>query len=507
MKEEDYIMRKTIQQVENFGAIDAENDKNLLENFYKAKVIDELVESQKSIVIGRKGTGKSAIYTYICDEYKDEAVKLVFKDYPWQLHDRFKNELVSERERYVNSWEFLLYIEIAKKIITNKNNIWSKVERKEIKKLKKWLVRNWGSLDFNYKENLNPKGGKTIFNFAPQIMGNGLGSIAKEVATKDNVGSSLVEYNRKLDGIISKLLKSYNKNIILAFDQLDLAYSHKDFKYIEKLIGLLLTTYNFYQKYNNVKVIVFLRSDIFMNISFQDKNKIKDNLVEFLDWNAEDESGLSLKNLISKRIKNTLELEDERFDVCWKTVFSTNKIGKNQFKWNYLIDRTFLRPRDIIKFMNLSLAQANKRLANNPEGENIINNEDINNIKDKYSTYLYEELKDEISGKYQDFEYYLEVLREIHLLTFTKEDFDEKYEKVKERYQLIETSDVVMERLYEFSIIGFYKPGGGGYGGSEYRFQYTSEYQKFNPNASKYKVHLGFKEYLELIENRGTRIK
>lgn len=157
--------------------------------------------------------------------------------------------------------------------------------------------------------------------------------------------------------------------------------------------------------------------------------------------------------------------------------------------------------------MNLSLAQANKRLANNPEGENIINNEDINNIKDKYSTYLYEELKDEISGKYQDFEYYLEVLREIHLLTFTKEDFDEKYEKVKERYQLIETSDVVMERLYEFSIIGFYKPGGGGYGGSEYRFQYTSEYQKFNPNASKYKVHLGFKEYLELIENRGTRIK
>ena len=47
-------MRKTIQQVENFGAIDAENDKNLLENFYKAKVIDKLVEGQKSIVIGRK---------------------------------------------------------------------------------------------------------------------------------------------------------------------------------------------------------------------------------------------------------------------------------------------------------------------------------------------------------------------------------------------------------------------------------------------------------------------
>ena len=60
--------------------------------------------------------------------------------------------------------------------------------------------------------------------------------------------------------------------------------------------------------------------------------------------------------------------------------------------------------------------------------------------------------------------------------------------------------DIILERLYEFSIIGFYKTGGGGYGGSEYRFQYKSDYQAFNPQATKFKVHNGFKEYLELIE-------
>lgn len=303
------------------------------------------------------------------------------------------------------------------------------------------------------------------------------------------------------------LLESYNKKIYLAFDQLDLAYSNDDKKYIEKLIGLLLATYNFYNKFKNVKVIVFLRSDIFTNITFQDKNKIKDNLVVFLDWDSERESGLSLKNLISKRIKNALDLEKEDFDYCWRSVFNNAKIGKNQFKWNYIVERTFLRPRDIIKFLNLSVNQANKRLENNPESEKLINNEDINSIKDDYSTYLYEELKDEISGKYPDFEKYLEVLREIHLLSFDKSDFDEKYEKIKKRYQLCETSEMVMERLYEFSIIGFYKPGGGGYGGSEYRFHYTSEHQKFNPNALKYKVHLGFKEYLELIENRNRALR
>lgn len=494
-------MSKTIQQVENFGAIDAENDKNLLANFYRAGFIEDLVQGKKSIVIGRKGTGKSAIYTYICDEYKDEAVKLVFKDYPWKLHDRFSNNVAADREKYVNSWEFLLFIEISKKIISDSDSIWSKEEKKQISNLKKWIKNNWGSVDFDYKENLNPKR-KFRFVFQPTIMGNGLGSISKDVESSDNVGQTIGEYNRKLEGIISKLLKSYNRSIILAFDQLDLAYSNDDKKYNEMLIGLLLAAYSFHNKFKKVKVILFLRSDIFANLTFQDKNKIKDNLVEFLDWEAERETGLSLKNLIKKRIKNAFELDNDNFDDCWNYVFSIDKIGKNQFKWRYMIDRTFLRPRDLIKFLNLAIDQAQKSISQNPQRENRIVNEDIYNIKEDYSNYLFEELKDEISGKYPDFTSYLEILREIHVLSFTKDEFNEKYEIIKKRNNLQETSEVILERLYEFSIIGFYKPGGGGYGGSEYRFQYTSENQTFNRTASRYKVHLGYKEYLELIENR-----
>jgi len=33
--------------------------------------------------------------------------------------------------------------------------------------------------------------------------------------------------------------------------------------------------------------------------------------------------------------------------------------------------------------------------------------------------------------------------------------------------------------LFEFGIIGFYKPGGGGYGGSEYCYQFRSEMKTF----------------------------
>jgi hypothetical protein len=52
--------------------------------------------------------------------------------------------------------------------------------------------------------------------------------------------------------------------------------------------------------------------------------------------------------------------------------------------------------------------------------------------------------------------------------------------------------------LFEFSIIGYYAPGGKGYGGAQYIFRYKSPKAVFNPNAASYQVHLGLLEALNL---------
>jgi hypothetical protein len=95
----------------------------------------------------------------------------------------------------------------------------------------------------------------------------------------------------------------------------------------------------------------------------------------------------------------------------------------------------------------------------------------------------------------------MELLRNIHSITFDRNTFESIYEKYKDRFKLVIDAETILERLYEFSIIGFYKPGGGGYGGSEYRFKYTSDYQSFNAQATKFKIHPGFKEHLELVKS------
>jgi len=492
-----------LEHIKDFGAIDAENDNRLIEYFFRTPILDQLYGYEKSIVIGRKGTGKTAIYKYIENEKTRYVSALLFKDYPWQVHDKYKNTIVSERESFVHSWEFFFYIEIFKKMVALIGEFRSAQTQKQIRKIEKWIKRNWGSISFDHKETLSPqKRRRWVFSFAPSVMGNSLGSVSTAFQQSDNLGNTLAEFNSKFEKIVENLLNDFNGEIILLFDELDLAYSSTDANYKNRLIGLLLATYAFFSKFNKkVKIYLFLRSDIFNSLEFQDKNKIKDNMVVFLDWDPKSTtSKLSLKQLISNRIKANINAKSDNFERNWNEIFEPNNIGRNQTKWNFIIERTFVRPRDVIKFLNLALEQAQNRLRADVDSIDKITNTDIHVIRKKYSQYLIEELKDELTGSYDEYDYYLEILRDIHKISFSFNDFLESYKTVNERRSLDANPTEVLERLFEFSIIGFYKPGGGGFGGSEYAFRYTAESQPFNPKARKFKVHPGFKEYLELVE-------
>jgi len=61
-----------------------------------------------------------------------------------------------------------------------------------------------------------------------------------------------------------------------------------------------------------------------------------------------------------------------------------------------------------------------------------------------------------------------------------------------------ETPISILEKLYSYSIIGFYRAGGRGYGGSEYVFRYKEPRTKFDPTAFRFRVHPGLVEVLGL---------
>ena len=56
----------------NFGHDASERDSNLKEYFVKPKMWDKIVSNDLRYIIGRKGTGKSAIIRMLEETYKDE---------------------------------------------------------------------------------------------------------------------------------------------------------------------------------------------------------------------------------------------------------------------------------------------------------------------------------------------------------------------------------------------------------------------------------------------------
>ncbi|MUT65963.1 hypothetical protein [Paenibacillus sp. NEAU-GSW1] len=491
-----------IDNIGDFGAIDAENDDRLFEYFIQSDSLKRITNEKRRIIIGRKGSGKTALYKFLSKADTNKLTSaLLFRDYPWKVHDQFANDNVSERESYVNSWEFLIYVELAKLIVKDIDQ-YSFFQKFKVKKIRKWLKKSWGSSNFEHKETMSPK--SWDFTLSPQIMGNGIGSISRKDAPK-NLGGTIGEVNKKLLAALLPFMKKEKKYSLL-FDELDLSYDPKDKKYLTRIIGLLIAAYNinsyFQDKEINAGVYVFLRSDIYEVVDFQDKNKVTDNHVEYLNWNHQNENAnLSLKKLVAKRIKENIEESKDSFQENWYKIFDNPNIGSNQLKWNFIFERTFLRPRDVIKFLNLSLSEAKKRIGLDPsKEEDLIINKDIHNSRKDYSDYLYSELKDEVNAKYNDFDNYMEVLRDMHKTVFSLDNYEKSFEACAARLNITDNGSTVLERLYEFSVVGFYKPGGGGYGGSTYCFRYTDPKIKFNPKAANYKVHPGFKEYLELID-------
>ena len=138
----------------------------------------------------------------------------------------------------------------------------------------------------------------------------------------------------------------------------------------------------------------------------------------------------------------------------------------SQPKWNHILARTFLRPRDVISFLNIILSTAKKR---NKGVEQIINR-DIVGSRDAYSNYLKLELDDEIVPHWQYWTEALQACSAISTVTFEREDFEREYTARRSTKNPIPT-DEALALLYRFSVIGY--RGGSGYGGSSWVFQYS----------------------------------
>ena len=495
-------MKKLIE-MENFGAIDADNDQLLIECFEDHEAYKEIIKFNKFLIIGRKGSGKTAIFKILITDKNESQFCYghTFSDYPWHFHDKQVKLSVPEFDKYTHSWKYLILLSISKILLNQDQSIpFDDISLNNLSKIESFVIDTYGTRDpditqiFTSSKSLKIKPSLKIdFGFIKS-------DISLENFPMNELPTIIQEVNKNLIEYIMSCLNPENEYFI-CFDQLDFGFDPNSPEYKNRLIGLLLAAkeLNLHARDNKKKlnIVIFLRDDIYENLHFDDKNKITQNFMSIIEWDSV-RSKNTLKTLMEKRFTKLLSSDENEY-IKWEDVFDeTQKMTGKQNKYQHILDKTYLRPRDVIKFCNETLNEYQFRcLQNSHLTVNKFENIDINKSKINYSDYFLKELDDEIHKHIPHYKDYLDIFKNIGFLQFSMEDYHESYEKKKELFTSINPIDI-LKQFFNFSIIGYYKTGGSGYGGSEYIFKYKDVKNQFDEQAKTFKIHPGLMEVLEL---------
>jgi hypothetical protein len=496
---------KSIDTIRSIGGIDADTDELLMKCFQNHDAYNEILSFQKFIVLGRKGTGKTAIFKRFLNTRSHDIFSFghTFSDYPWHFHDKQAKIGVPDFDKFTHSWKYLILLSLSKILLNQDQSVpHNDTALEYLTKIESFIVDSYGTRDPDVTQIFTPsKKLKLKPNFKVDL-GVLQGQISPEGVPMEHLPVIIQEVNLNLIEYVIGSLNPVNTYHIL-FDQLDLGFDPTNHDYSNRVIGLLLAAKEINrvakEKGKKLSVIVFLRDDIYNSLKFEDKNKLTQSSTTIIEWDIA--GNHTLKELVEKRLTELLrETQDE--EIEWDKVFDESQLmtGK-QTKYNYITDRTFLRPRDAIQFTNEILRAHHQ----NPDKTDLITNKEINDARLAYSQYFLDELDDEIHKHIPKYENVLEIIKSIGYHQFDMEDFEEAIEKKKSLFSDEITTYESLKNLFEFSIIGYYKAGGSGYGGSEYVFRYKNSRSQFEEGSKSYRVHPGLIDFLGL--KRSTKPK
>lgn len=407
--------------------------------FYHMNEVETIMGGAKNYVIGRKGTGKTAISEFIIGKGRSEdgiyCEKLSFKNFPFNDLYNLSNEKYTPPNQYITLWKYLIYSVICRLMLKN-NNINSQVRE---------------SLSLSYTTD-------PITNL-PVVISNWTNENFKiENGAQQSSNLSWIEKVNILEGIIQKNLDISNYYII--FDELDEDY--RDIKNIEEFKpynNLVTSLFKAVQdiknifKLSNLKInpIIFLRDDIYSLIKDTDKNKWSDYKIE-IDWDEE-----KIKKLIAFRISKAISPTQQvlYFDKAWELIFHRSAVqmgdqGKKlMHTFDFIARSTQMRPRDFVKYIQ---ACAEDTLYNHKP---FIYPDTIKQVDKAFSNYLKAEVEDEIQALLPDIPQIFQVLSQIRKWNLTIPEFKAAYNEYVQAGTIKERNvDYVLQTLFNFSVIG-----------------------------------------------------
>jgi len=327
------------------GDLRAEADQEMLgQAFLETGDYRSLIEtSDRIIVVGRRGTGKSALALRLEDYWKKNTKTKVIRVTPEEhqvigirpIVKLFGNKfnLIRAGSRII--WRYVLMMESALHLSTHYK--FAKIAEQTA--LGSHLNK-WRSLPENTTEKVR--------------------IILQKLVHKDSLPESIIadlphsiELN-EIERALSEALDQLKIDVVFLVDRLDEGYEPDDIG-VGFLNGLIQATIDLKTKFPNIKPIVFMRDNIFRSVQKTDPDYSRNIEGHVLRLHWDD---TSLFNFAALRLKFVLNIDREASLKIWDRCVAGELKGKDGFKT--CLKLTLYRPRDLIALLNEAFFLAGK---------------------------------------------------------------------------------------------------------------------------------------------------
>ncbi len=333
----------------------AENEMTTLRDYYiQIDQFQRTLRGEADLVVGRKGMGKTALFTQIRDSIRSKVSNVVIDLKPegYQLI-RLKEDVInflsigSQDYLITALWEYLLYLEICYKVLekdkekhTRDRNLYEPYNN-----LRDLYEVEEVSEEADFSERLLRLSERIRQEFMARFKGQSdirisAGDLTEILYIHDlqKIRTALIEYLKHKD------------EVWILFDNLDKGWpaqgiSPQDIKIIRCLIEAAKKIRREFSKRSiDCFSVIFIRNDVYENLIEQSSDFGKDMRVS-LDW---DDPEL-LKAVVLRRISSN-KIPIERFDTAWSKIFKLHYRGEHSFY--FLLDHSLMRPRNLIKLIS-----------------------------------------------------------------------------------------------------------------------------------------------------------
>ncbi len=378
----------------DLGDIAAENETRQLPGYFvQTGQYNDARRGHARLVVGRKGSGKTAIFYSVRDSLPRTHSYLVLDMKPeghqfLKLREAILDHLSPGLKEHTLTafWTYILLCEIAQKIIDTDES-WAERDADR--------YRRFQELRELYRVEMPDDSGDLSERLLRQVDKLTSRLMAEPDRPMAQQATQLLfkEEIPRLQRAVGEYLVEKSE-VWLLVDNLDKGWptkgtSAEDVLVLRTLLGASAKLQHYADKQQlSFFCLVFIRNDIYDLLLRETSDRDKDTAIN-LDWSDPE----VFKELIRRRIVATTELKGT-FAEVWPALFAQHVGTQESFR--YVVDRTLMRPRDLLRFIRRVVEVAVNR------GHGTVESDDFLAAEASYSEEMLQSINFEIKDAAPD---------------------------------------------------------------------------------------------------------